>query len=397
MSLEIAGVFGAGLLTFVTPCVLPLIPIYLALLLGNADDKGESKGLSGRLSLFFSTLFFALGLLIVFVSLGLTATSLGTLLTEYRVQLVLVGGLLIFLFGLKFLGVLKIGFLERERRLDDSKLKTRFHWLNALVMGVVFGAGWTPCVGPILGSVLTYTASATSDPLQGGLYLLAYGLGFVMPLLVLSLFADAARRLVRKISPHLPKLERFSGALLAGVGLYLMLGVTAAPAAQLSPPNKNQVATKMTTIDPPLGRPSARPRMVQFKARRCSICRQMIPTVGVIERDCDGRKVDVIKVDVHDNPKLAKDYRVRGVPTFVFLDAKGDEIARLVGYQTLGALRQSLSAVSGQQCDGLGTFKPEFEPVSAPSKNSTCDDGKKATSDTLPGSAPAGAAAKCGS
>ncbi|MBW2735853.1 MAG: sulfite exporter TauE/SafE family protein [Deltaproteobacteria bacterium] len=390
------------MLTFVTPCVLPLIPIYLALLLGNASEVSGAKSLSTRLSLFFSTIFFSMGLLIVFVSLGLTATSLGSLLTEYRVQLVLVGGLLIFLFGLKFLGVLKISFLEREKRIDDSKLKTRFHWLNALVMGVVFGAGWTPCVGPILGSVLTYTASATSDPLQGGLYLGAYGLGFVMPLLVLSLFGDAARQMIRKISPLLPKLERFSGVLLAGVGLYLMLGVTAAPAAELiarssAPASKNKGAMKLTAIDPPIGHATSRPRMVQFKTRRCSICRQMIPTVGVIERDCDGRKVDVVKVDLDNSPKLAKDYRIRGVPTFVFLDTKGEEVARLVGYQTLGALRQSLSAVSGQQCDGLGTFKPEFEPESAPQKNSTCGGDKQAAGESLPSTGLSGSAATCGS
>lgn len=380
MSFELAGIFGAGLLTFVTPCVLPLIPIYLALLLGGSVAPADGKPtLAARLSLFVSTLVFSSGLLLVFVALGLTATSLGRLLTEYRTQFVLVGGLLILLFGLKFLGVLRLSWLEREKRLDDRKLQSRYRLLNALVMGVVFGLGWTPCIGPILGSVLTYTASKGASMAQGALYLGAYGLGFVLPLLVLSLFADVARRVVRRISPWLPKLERVSGALMVGVGLYLMLGVGAPPAGELSPADRTtQAMAKAPALQPALGQPTERPRLVQFHSTRCSICRQMIPTVGVIERDCDGRKVDVVKVDVNRKRALATTYRVRGVPTFVFLDKQGNEAARLVGYQTLAALRQSLSAVTGQACDGLGAFDPTPPPQSTPPANSTCAGEKPA-------------------
>lgn len=394
MSFELAGIFGAGLLTFVTPCVLPLIPIYLALLLGGsvATDDGKPT-LAARLSLFVSTLVFSAGLLSVFVALGMTATSLGRLLTEYRTQFVLVGGLLILLFGLKFLGVLRLSWLEREKRLDDRKLQSRYRLLNALVMGVVFGLGWTPCIGPILGSVLTYTASKGASLGQGALYLGAYGLGFVLPLLILSLFADAARRVVRRISPWLPKLERVSGALMVGVGLYLMLGVGAPPSGELSPADRTTKAmAKAPALQPALGQPTERPRLVQFHSARCSICRQMIPTVGVIERDCDGRKVDVVKVDVHRQRTLATSYRVRGVPTFVFLDKQGNEAARLVGYQTLAALRQSLSAVTGQSCDGLGAFDPTPPPQSTPPANSTCAGDKPAAQ------APSkGGSAQCGS
>ncbi len=376
MTLELAGVFGAGLLTFVTPCVLPLIPIYLALLLGNggAVAAGVKPSLGQRLSLFLSTLVFASGLLIVFVALGMTATSLGQVLTEHRTRLVLVGGLLIFLFGLKFLGVLRVSWLEREKRIDDSKLESRFRLLNALVMGLVFGLGWTPCVGPILGSVLTYTASKSTSIGQGALLLAAYGLGFVLPLLVLSLFADVARRVVRRVSPYLPKLEKLSGAALALVGLYLMLGVGAPPAGARAPAEEGSgaPALKQRPIVPALGQPSDRPRMVQFTSSRCSICRQMIPTVGVIQRDCDGRRVDVVKVDVGANAKLAASYRVRGVPTFVFLDKGGSEVARLVGYQTLASLRQSLAAATGGSCDGLGAFDPGALPESKPKEGGTC-------------------------
>lgn len=378
MSLELAGVFGAGLLTFLTPCVLPIIPIYLALLLGNgqAIKSDEKQSFAQRLSLFVSTLVFASGLLLVFIALGMTATSLGGLLTEYRTQLILVGGLVILLFGLKFMGVLKISWLEREKRLDDSKLQSRFRLVNAFIMGLVFGLGWTPCVGPILGSVLTYTASNTTSLLQGAAYLAAYGLGFVLPLLVLSLFADAARQLVSKIAPYLNKLERISGSLLVIVGLYLMLGTTATPAAKLDPSAKPM--THALEISPKLGLPTQRPRMVQFTSSKCSICRQMIPAVALIERDCHGRRIDLVKVDVNANKELAAKYRVRGVPTFVFLDKEGNEGARLIGFQTIASLRQSLSMLTGQSCDGVGAFDPgPFPGSSAPKENSTCNEKKE--------------------
>jgi cytochrome c-type biogenesis protein len=334
---------------------LPLIPIYLSLLAADASGGGSR----GKLSLFFSTLVLSLGMVSVFVALGLTATALGGMLAEHRTELTLLGGLLIFLFGLKFLGALRVSWLEGEKRLDDSKLRSRFRLLNALIMGVVFGLGWTPCVGPILGSVLTYTASSTADPLTGALYLGVYGVGFTLPLLALALFADGARRVVRRVSAWLPRLEKLSGALMAGAGLYLMLSVTGTPEARVTPSERHAPAVAVT---PALGQPSPRPRLVQFTSPDCSVCRQMIPTVAVIERDCDGRKVDVIKVDVKANRELARRYRVRGVPTFVFLDGAGAEVARLVGYQRLPSLRQSLSAVVGEQCDGLGVFQPGPEP-----------------------------------
>jgi cytochrome c-type biogenesis protein len=363
VSIDLAGTYAAGLLTFVTPCVLPLIPVYLAMLMGGAVPGEQPTGLRARLGLLLSTALFSLGFIIVFVVMGLTATSLGALITAHRDKLVLLGGLLIFLFGLKFLGVLKIGWLERDTRLDDRKLQTRFRSLNALLMGLVFALGWTPCVGPILGSVLTYTASATSDPLTGGAYLGAYGLGFATPLLVLALFADAARKLVGRISKWLPKLEKVTGVLLMVVGLVLMMDISSPPAATRSP---TPVASSGVNIDPALGQPTPRPRMVEFVSPSCSICRQMIPTVALVKRDCGGKDVEVVEVDVDhsQNQKLARDFRVRGVPTFVFLDAKGQELARLVGYQTLGALQQGLSTVVGGECEGVGSFKPVADECS---------------------------------
>jgi cytochrome c-type biogenesis protein len=363
LSFNLIGLFGAGLLTFASPCVLPLIPVYLALLLGGTVAAADGNRLRVRLSLLVNTLAFVLGMNLVFIALGLTATWLGGLLNAHRPSLVMAGGLVIFLFGLKFLGVLKVAWLEGERRLNDSKLQSRFHWLNALLMGLVFSLGWTPCIGPVLGSVLTYTASNTADPLTGALYLSVYGAGLSLPLLLIASLGDATRGLLARVRPWMPQLEKATGVFLALVGLYLLFSVNQPPVASM---DVVQVSQAGTIIEPPLGRPSDRPRMVEFISSGCSICRQMIPTVAMIERDCGGKKVEVIKVDVdrQGNQHLARDFQIRGVPTFVYLDQTGAIAARLVGYQTLAALRQSLSALVGESCEGLGDFVYQ--------KNSTC-------------------------
>ena len=168
MGLGLLSVFGAGLLTFVTPCVLPLIPIYLSALIGgNIYDLGsQSRG-----QLIIRSLLFSAGFILVFTVMGLTASSIGSLLSEHKEIMQIAGALLILAFGLKFLGFINIPFMDRIVRADDRKMQTRFGGINALVMGVVFAAGWSPCVGPVLGTVLTYTASTTSSPATGALYL----------------------------------------------------------------------------------------------------------------------------------------------------------------------------------------------------------------------------------
>jgi cytochrome c-type biogenesis protein len=373
VSLQLLGIFGAGMVTIVTPCVLPLVPIYLALLLGGVG--AEVTSWRDRLGLLLATLAFSAGMILVFVAMGLTATSVGRLLTAHRAELTVAGGLLIFLFGLKLVGALRVGWLDRERRLDGS-FNTRLRWLNAFIMGAVFSIGWTPCVGPILGSVLTYTASTTSSPWRGALYLAVYGAGLAAPLIVLALFVDSARRVIRRVSPWLPRFERATGVLLLVVGLVLMLDVSRPPPATLTPAAGPPA---LAAIDPPLGAPTARPRMVQFTTPSCSICRQMIPTVALIEHECGGRNVDVVKVDLGQpgNRALAESYQVRGVPTFLFLDRDGSVAARLVGHQTLGAMRQSLAALVGEKCAGIGLYKPDEWFPSTPT-GSRCEQGAAA-------------------
>lgn len=381
MNLDLIGIFGAGLLTFVTPCVLPLIPIYLSALVG-----GDFRTAGGRGQVMARAAWFSLGFMMIFVLLGLTASSVGSFLTDHKAGVQAFGALLIALFGLKFLGVIRIPWLDRTVRANDQKFTTRFGWVNALVMGLVFAAGWSPCIGPVLGSVLTYTASATADPWAGAGYLAIYGLGFAVPLMVVAAFAEAGMRLLGKIGPHLRKIEVGLGALLMVVAISMAIDVL--PQFQAPTPQGEQVAT-------PTDDAINQPVMLAFTSKDCSICQRMKPTIAGIGEQCDGNGVRVRTIDLSQPDQRAKaaEYRIRGVPTFVFKDSDGQEVARLVGEQTERTLKQAISVLRGKPCPGLAVIDgdghlhaPADNPlIDPPTPSAACNSGLEA----LPENAPA--------
>ena len=368
MELGILGVFGAGVLTVFTPCVLPLLPIYLSVLLGVPLAETGDLTVKNRMKLVANAALFSAGFILVFTLLGLSATALGALIVKNKVYFSLFGGLIIVLFGLKFIGWLKIGFLEKEARLDSSKLQAKMNPLSAFLMGVIFAFGWTPCIGPVLGAVLTYTASRTTEPLHGAAYLFVYGLGFAVPLLVLSGLAAGAAKLVQRATKYLPRIERAIGGLLVIVGIYLMIDAVGAPAA-----GKVAVAQgykpQKALIDPPLGEAAKKPRFVEFYSQDCSVCVSMIPVVNAIEKECGSKGVEILKVDVQEksNRMLAAEHNIRGVPTFLYFDRDGEEVARLIGYQTPQSLKQAMATMLGdERCSGVTQLAP-LEPA-------TCSD-----------------------
>jgi len=345
LSYDLIGVFGAGLLTFVTPCVLPLVPIYLSALVG-ADIRKLDSGRRGHLVLRAG--LFSSGFVLVFVLLGLSASSLGLFLAAHKTALQAVGAVLILLFGLKFIGLLRIAWLDRVVSANDRKLQTRFAWLNAVIMGIVFAAGWSPCIGPVLGSVLTYTASATSNPWLGAAYLATYGAGFAVPLLLVAVFAEAGLRLLGKISPYLHKIEMGIGTLLVIVAGSMLLDLAGqSPASSKSPSNVTEQNNQVE---------SDYPTMLVFTSSHCTICKRMRPIVDGITQQCQGNKVAIKEIDLsqESNRSVISSYHLVGTPTFVFVSRQGIEVARLVGEQTEQTLKQALSALRGEPCPGIG-------------------------------------------
>jgi cytochrome c-type biogenesis protein len=377
MNFTFPALFFAGALTFLSPCVLPLVPIYLAMLAGTSAvalrEGSRGKGLVA------STIAFSLGLAAVFVMLGLAASAVGRTLSGHRALVMQLAGLAIFLAGLKLLGFLRVLWLDREARpwLASVRRSSGLAW--PFLFGAAFALGWSPCVGPILGSVLAFAGTAGS-PTKAALYLGTYALGLTLPLVAVSLVAPVALRLLDRGKRHLRVFELASGTLLAAMGLLLITGhesLVMTPRAALAAPS---AATPFTTPapvpatcnagfspapPPPEGTTIAAtegmPTMLEFVAAACPICQRMHPVVAAAERDCSRHGIRVRHVDVSttEGRVSAAKNSVLGVPTFLFLDGAGKEVARLVGEQPLPVLIQSLEVLAGEKCDG-------FSPMTVP-------------------------------
>ena len=213
-----AVAFLAGLLSFLSPCVLPLVPSYLSFITGvSGVAELESRR---HLALLHAALFVT-GFSLIFIALGATATELGLLLRSYQVWVERVGGLLIIVFGLYTLGLLRIGVLSREARVQLADKPLGF--LGSLLVGIAFGAGWTPCIGPILGSILLYTSSR-ADLSQGLALLIAYSLGLAIPFLVAAWALEGFLRWFQRFRRYIGWVEKVAGVLLIGVGLLMLSG-----------------------------------------------------------------------------------------------------------------------------------------------------------------------------
>ncbi len=207
--------FGAGLASFVSPCVLPLIPSYVTFITGlSLDDASRAR----RTTLVHALLFVA-GFSLIFLALGASATLIGRLLVTYRVWISRVGGVLVLVFGLYLLGVFNLGIFARERRIHLTDKPLGF--LGTVLVGVAFGAGWTPCIGPILGSILTY--AATQAQVSRGVALLgAYSMGLAVPFVLSAVAVERFLAAFAVIRRHLVWVSRVSGAVLVVVAILMI-------------------------------------------------------------------------------------------------------------------------------------------------------------------------------
>ena len=207
--------FSAGLLSFLSPCVLPLIPSYVTFITGlSLDDVQHAR----RAALLHGMLF-VLGFTLIFLALGAGATLLGQTLLQYRDWISRIGGVVIIIFGLYLLGVLNIGFFSRERRVHLADKPVGY--FGTLVVGVAFGAGWTPCLGPILSSILLYT-STQADFSRGMWLLLAYSLGLAVPFLLSAVAIERFTAFFQRMRKQMLWISRVSGAVMIVIGIMLV-------------------------------------------------------------------------------------------------------------------------------------------------------------------------------
>lgn len=221
-----ASALGAGALSFLSPCVLPLVPPYLCYMAGVSveDFRGDGQAVVQRTTktaLLAAAFAFVLGFTTVFVALGAGASTIGRFLRVWQEPLAIAAGVLIILMGLNFLGVLRIPLLSREARFQSSARPATA--LGAYLMGLAFAFGWTPCIGPVLGPILTL-AGGRETVGEGALLLLVYSLGLGIPFLIAALFSDAFMRFLSRFRVHLGRVEKVMGALLVVAGVLFMTG-----------------------------------------------------------------------------------------------------------------------------------------------------------------------------
>ena len=224
--LELSGIgliaaFAAGAVSFVSPCVLPLVPGYVSYVAGHTLVASDVDPVARRRQAIGMSLYFVLGFSTVFMVLGASATALGQMLLSYRYELNLVGGGIVIVFGLFLIGMARITVMQREVRFHLSI--TGGQPLSAYVLGLAFGFGWTPCIGPILGAILT--ASAATATVGEGVGLLAiYSAGLGVPFLLAAAFTDRLTRRLRAIGRIGRRLHQIAGLLMVAMGIAMITG-----------------------------------------------------------------------------------------------------------------------------------------------------------------------------
>jgi cytochrome c-type biogenesis protein len=209
--------FLGGVLSFLSPCVLPLVPSYLGFITGfTIEEIGNRR----RLAMIHAALF-VVGFSLIFVLLGASATALGSVFRYYKDAITRVGGVLIILFGLYCLGVVKFGFLSQERRIHLEQKPLGF--LGSILVGMAFGAGWSPCIGPILGGIMTLAATEASLSRGVGL-LVAYSAGLAVPFLAAAFAVESFLDWFQKFRKYIGVVQRVSGVLLVAVGVLIATG-----------------------------------------------------------------------------------------------------------------------------------------------------------------------------
>jgi len=211
----------AGVISFLSPCVLPIVPPYLAYMSGVSLNEMQGEQAARRRAVIAAT-FFVMGLSTVFLILGFTASAFGAFFLQNQLLFVQLSGAVIIVFGLHFLGIIRIPFLDREARLDaGDRGGSSF---GAYVLGLAFAFGWTPCIGPQLGAILSLAASEASVT-RGTVLLGVYAAGLGIPFLLAAMFLTRAMGVMNRLKRHMRLIERAMGGLLLVVGLAMVTGL----------------------------------------------------------------------------------------------------------------------------------------------------------------------------
>ena len=315
---QIFAIFLEGIISFFSPCVIPLIPLYMGYLATNAKeiDKDGNVTYKKKVVLIY-TLFFILGISMSFFILGLSFTGLGLFFKDNRKIFLEVGGILIVILGLFQLGIIKVDFLNKEKKLKINFNPNKMSKKTAFLMGFLFSFAWTPCVGPALSSTLIM-ASTASTALIGNLFVLVYAIGFLLPFIILGLFTTKVLNIIKRKQNILNYIVKIGAIIIIVMGCYVSYtGFTMESIKEEEPvksTGKVELATpiKFTlkdqegnthTLDDYIGKTI----VLHFYAIDCFSCLDELPHIEKIYNDYNQNKDDVIILGIANTSRNPKD------------------------------------------------------------------------------------------
>ncbi len=380
--IQIFAVFLEGLISFFSPCVIPLIPLYMGYLATNAKEIDENGNVTYKKKIvLIYTLFFILGISMSFFILGLSFTGLGMFFKDNRKIFLEVGGIIIVILGLFQLGILKVDFLNKEKKLKINFNPNKMTKKTAFLMGILFSFAWTPCVGPALSSTLIM-ASTASTALLGNLFVLVYALGFLLPFIILGLFTTKVLNLIKRKQNILNYVVKVGAIIIIIMGAYVSYtGFTMEKVkdeATITSTGKVELATPIDftlkdqnnnthSLDDYIGKTI----VLHFYAIDCFACLDELPNIEKLYNDYNQNKDDVIILGIANtsrNPKkdiisflkennytftslMAKDklfnkYYVTTYPNTYIINSNGNIAFTSFGSLTYESLKEEIEKVS---------------------------------------------------
>ena len=321
-------VFLEGLISFFSPCIIPIIPLYMSYLAGSAKTVNEDGTITyKRKTTLLHTLFFVLGISASFFILGLSFPAIGSFFNNSKYILLIICGILIIVMGLFQTGIIKIKFLQKEKKINANINIKKMNPLFAFILGFLFSFAWTPCVGPALSSVLMMAGSEESM-LIGNLYVLLYAIGFIIPFLILGLFTNEALNLLKKHQKALMNLVKIGGLLLIVIGMILLYnGISSIPEKSLNSCTINEsglsncgtgnnidlkVAPNFTLKDInnqeyTLEKYQDKTIFLNFWSTTCSICKEELESIEKLYQEYQNKDIIILTIVSPKESKASKE------------------------------------------------------------------------------------------